>query len=549
MNSEKAKELKQYEKFDVLKDAVMHDSPDDVFKMMSEFGELEFTALALGLACRFRGLDMVRALVDGGAKFTYDLAVIIPLYKKSKRNINIPYPDDNFAAALLDSCGLVKHLINTGKAYNRPILPINDRLRILSYLYKTADKTGFYGDELLFFSILSGEEKITDLLKKHGAVIPQKWIDIITKGSGGDRWLNYCWLVRQISNEDFIPVMTSLVSEICRDGERKLHITELFWGQNKRRLDAPGGMKFLLENFDLSNMNKTTLMKEIISRDDTECLEIIANYGWLKQPKKRDNMIAFANENSKTECTAWLLDFKNRTADLAAERARAEKKAERELNAAPDSVTALKQIWSYKKREDGSIIITGYKGSSTEVVVPAKIGKGEVKAIGKNAFTPYGSKKFRETITSVTLPESVCEIGFGAFSGCKSLRSVNIPEGVTEIDFETFNGCIELEKIEIPGSVKIICDYAFYRCVALKELVIPEGVTYIFGSPFWYCSLKTVEFPRSLKAVRQNADEPFETRIFDSAALSDLTALVPRGSYAEQYCINNKIKFEYKEEV
>lgn len=547
MAKEKSAESKQCEKFDALKDAVMCDSPDGVSKMLKSSGELEFTALALGLACRYRGLDMVRALVEGGAKFIYDYEVLISLYKKAKRNIAVLYPDDNFAAALLDSCGLVKHLINTGKAYNRPVLPINDRLRVLAYLIKTADKTGFDGGELLFFSILSGEEKITDHLKKHGFSISQKWVDIITNGNAGDRWLNYCWLVRQLPDEEFIPRFTAMISEI---GECKLHITELFWQQNKDRFDDPRYLKFLLENFDLSKMNKTMLMKEIILREDTECLEIIANDGWLKMPKKRDEMIAFAAEKNKTECTAWLLDFKNRTADLAAERARAEKKAQRELNAAPDSVTALKPLWSYKKREDGSIIITGYKGNSTEITVPAKIGKNEVKAIGKRAFspnaprlTPEASDFRRKMIVKITLPDSVCEIGAGAFDGCLKMCSVNIPYGVTEIGEETFCNCVKLEKLEIPDSVRTIGEDAFLGCETLETIVIPEGVEEIVCDAFVMCrGLKAIELPRSLKTI-------VKRRNFIWINANDFLVTVPRGSVAEKFCKDQGYRFTYKEDV
>ena len=54
--------------------------------------------------------------------------------------------------------------------------------------------------------------------------------------------------------------------------------------------------------------------------------------------------------------TKWLsIDFKNRTADFAAEQEKADKKLMRKLNAAPDSVMALSQLWSYKKTADGTI--------------------------------------------------------------------------------------------------------------------------------------------------------------------------------------------------
>ncbi len=152
---------------------------------------------------------------------------------------------------------------------------------------------------------------------------------------------------------------------------------------------------------------------------------------------------------------AWLLNFKNRTTDLVKEKKNAEKKMMRELNAALNSVTALKQIWSYKKCV-GGIIITGYKGDRTEMTVPEKIGKDAVIAIGDHAFCPFAArikpevKEIREAITKITLPDTVRSIGRAAFWNCKLLISVNIPEGVAKISESTFAECHKLEKMIIP---------------------------------------------------------------------------------------------------
>lgn len=491
-----------WQKVHILEEAVMAQTPSEVAELYSSLGKVEFTARALGLACHYCGLDMVRALVEGGAKFTYDFEAIKPLYKRAKHNDEDLYPGENFATALTSGC-YATFDIDLCVGYKRPMLPIDDRLRILSYLYKTADKTGFDGDELLFFAYLSGEQEITELLKKHGAVISQKWIDIITNGNNaGDKWGYYCWRLKRLSNEDFFSRLTAIISEI---GERKLRMTELFWEQNKMRLGMPGYMKFLFENFDLSKMNKTMLMKEIIASGDIECLEIIANDGWLKQPKKRDEMITFATENNKTECAAWLLDFKNRTADLAAERARAEKKAQRELNAAPDSETVLKQFWSFKKRPDGSVIITGYKGNKTEFTVPSRIGRSEVREIDMLAFSPLAPrlssevKELRRTITGVTLPGTVRKIGEQAFTLCRSLETVIIPEGVNEFGFHVFSKCANLESVELPRSL-----------AKVDDVMEDSGLNMFDGSP-------------------------------------NVTAAVYPESFAEEYCKRNNIPFIYNE--
>ncbi len=51
------------------------------------------------------------------------------------------------------------------------------------------------------------------------------------------------------------------------------------------------------------------------------------------------------------------------------------------------------------------------------------------------------------TLTSITIPESVKEIGKEAFSGCSSLTTISIPESVSEIKGSAFHGCSNLQEI------------------------------------------------------------------------------------------------------
>lgn len=313
-------------------------------------------------------------------------------------------------------------------------------------------------------------------------------------------------------------------------------------------------------------MTKKRTMQRIIDENSLGCLPICEKNGWLKNPKTRDELIEYANKNGKTECEAWLLEFKNRTADLAKEQENAEKKMMRELNAAPNSVTALKQIWSYKKCE-GGIIITGYKGDLTEVTVPDKIGKDSVIAIGDHAFCPFAArikpevKEIREAITKITLPDTIRSIGRAAFWNCKSLISVSIPEGVAKIGESAFAECHKLEKMIIPKSVKSIERCAFYWCNSLKFLEIPEGAEVIGDNAFSLCAaLITLVLPGSLKRIGANiVSAEWLGIVAPSGSLAEkyfankgITAAqkpveVKPDSRAEEYCIQKKIPYIYKE--
>ena len=524
--------LKPWEKIEKLEMGVLQDAPSEVAKAFEQMGEVDFTARALGLACRFRGLEMVKVLVEGGAIFSFNTEKVRPSFRRSRLvYLDQLYGDENYSLSLISAATRREtvEVINLGKHFcGVQLVPLNERLRILDYLCRNTDKTGFDPDDFLFYAHFSEESEMIEFLKKRGAVIPEKRIKMLTEGGNNDDWLTYCWIASRLDDDKFIQTMSEFIVE-CKG--KKLHFTELFRHYNDNRFPKPEFFKFLLENFNQSKMNKGKVMKDFIDSGNIPCLEIAAENGWLKMPKKRDEMIAYATEKGKTECAAWLLDFKNRTADLAAERAKAEKKAERELNANPNSLTVLKKNWSFKAKGDGTLIITGYKGNSTVLTVPGKIGNAAVTEIGDWALSPHAprikdpSREFRKTITKITLPEGLKKIRESAFCDLISLESVNIPE-----------------------TVRSIGEYAFRDCNSLKTVIVPDGVVDIDANAFSIQSgtgaLEYVRLPSTLKYFKEDC-EWWRVYLFDYSNCPKLVVGVPHAPHVEEFCEHNKIKFEY----
>lgn len=82
------------EKAALLQRAVINGSEEELSKIYDALGYVEMSAPALGLACRFRGLDVVRLLVRKGASFdfpsTKEAAETYHCYIGTKKGITAP---------------------------------------------------------------------------------------------------------------------------------------------------------------------------------------------------------------------------------------------------------------------------------------------------------------------------------------------------------------------------------------------------------------------------------------------------------------------------
>lgn len=119
-----------------------------------------------------------------------------------------------------------------------------------------------------------------------------------------------------------------------------------------------------------------------------------------------------------------------------------------------------------------------------------------------------------------------------AFYANKDILSVSIPETVTEIGDRAFAGCGNMETVEIKGDVQTLKQYTFSDCHVLGELVLPQSCASFSYGAFANC--------KNLKRVIFNSAE---LSVYDEDADNNFAALQPDYSAMGEYPeINGPVK-------
>ena len=220
--------------------------------------------------------------------------------------------------------------------------------------------------------------------------------------------------------------------------------------------------------------------------------------------------------------------------------------------------------FEYNILDDGTAEVFGYTGSETDLIIPSEL----------DGHTVSGIRGFRfSTITSVTIPDTVTNLGDQSFSFCSFLTNVTIPDSVTSIGSESFfscrslagvyitdieawlridfcggkhssnpldgahnlylnsqlvtdlvvpdtitsirpyamNGCTSLTSVTIPTSVTSVGYRAFSDCTSLTSVTIPDSVTSIGDYAFSDCtSLTSITIPNSVTSIANGAFQSCE---------------------------------------
>lgn len=176
-----------------------------------------------------------------------------------------------------------------------------------------------------------------------------------------------------------------------------------------------------------------------------------------------------------------------------------------------------------------TVVISGtaFAEESTEKIYTMVSGRLNIKTGVETIPSNFLDKDDVNNVISITMPDTVTNIGSRAFKNCANLSYVKLSKNITQINDSTFYGCSRLTDITIPAKVECIdkyafygctnlsnmnfesnttltqiLSYAFYNCISLSNFSIPDSVTTLGTYAFYNCSsLTNITIPNSVSVV------------------------------------------------
>ena len=142
---------------------------------------------------------------------------------------------------------------------------------------------------------------------------------------------------------------------------------------------------------------------------------------------------------------------------------------------------------------------------------------------GLEKVITFGDRALMDTssLQVVTLSDSLEEVGFGAFEGCRSIRALTLPFvggsktentylayifGASRPDFAKGFYPANLARVTVTQAAQTLGNYAFFECESLKEIDLSEGLTSIGVRAFYGCtSLWSIKLPNTVATIRELA--------------------------------------------
>ena len=236
----------------------------------------------------------------------------------------------------------------------------------------------------------------------------------------------------------------------------------------------------------------------------------------------------------------------------------------KEICSSPATPVKIVDGYTYSGANSGGIMLTGYTGQDTKLVIPDTLDGKKVTEIGDGCFSgnpwpervyvPEGVVKIGDFgfeccshMEKIYLPDSLREVGNGAFSGCGVLKLADFSDGVTSIGDGAFMACRNMTQISLPADLqqlgkfafafcndlsdvsfrgnklKAIPERAFDSCSNLEAINLPDSVTTIGKRAFYNCDMLSRINGSDLKEVGDYAFERTEVTDISGSLDDDVT--------------------------
>ena len=485
--------ISESKKVQLLEEAVLKNNPDEVEALFKEHKEFEFTARALGLACRFCGAEMVNLLLQNKASFKYEETTAFV----KKYDCKIKLSNQNSIQRQYELWVLPGTKV---EGYNYSIISDEERTEVLRVLEENKA-----GDllEILYYAILYNDQISVSCLNELGIKELSEWRTSMISGNQG--YLNW-FIWKTLRQEEFQDKLaTADKKELLVMLNNYLNampvdkiilfpadLVHFVWGKGEvsilNRYCSVELFDFFAKNTNLlERAKKWDILENLVKENNAAGIGFVLSDVWKLNKKETDELLNLAKETASgnPELVGYIIDYKKKMfgeADSAITKKLV-------LNDAPPSAAELKKQWGIKKLGDGTLRITSYKGDQLEVHIPELIGKNKVSEIDKDTFNPEAQritpiqKKTRENITLVEFPGSIKEIpdkilargsSYNIFSQKNDkeeakLTTIILNNGVEKIGKKAFSNAKNLSEVLIPDSVKEIGESAFYGCSELNN--------------------------------------------------------------------------------
>ncbi|MBO4663416.1 MAG: leucine-rich repeat domain-containing protein [Bacteroidaceae bacterium] len=163
--------------------------------------------------------------------------------------------------------------------------------------------------------------------------------------------------------------------------------------------------------------------------------------------------------------------------------------------------------WAYDFEKDGiyynilsekdkTVEVThyGYGSYNGDITIPTKVNDYDVVRIGSEAF-------YMSAITSISISNSITEIGGGSFMNCTTLKSIFIPKNVKIIEENAFAGCTNLTSLDIENDEVEIETGAFCFCKKLSSFTIPRKTNKIAAQELSSTNIESITIPQNVKEI------------------------------------------------